>query len=780
MSGENVFVLTQLVLTIFLVSLLWSLHARLRRQEFFWWWACAWTSFALFLASAFLTRQLPSEWAQIKAGGHLLMVLAGFTQIPLLLFGALSLRPAGPPGRSWQRAGVGLALAAGALTYLLSQLWRDQVATSFSLRQAPRIVGLAAALLFCAVVFLRRWRTNQSWASGVTGGFCLLYALDQSLFATALVGHLALDPTSVPGSLLNSAVNLVGPYLFVSDLVSSCGICLGIVLLLVEEHQNAERALLKTVNDSLEIAGRNEALLAEIDERRRVERALRDSEDRYRDLVEHSEDLICTHDLEGRLLSANPKPPRILGYHLDEFLRMSVRDLLRPEDVDTFDVYLATVRRDGVAKGRMSVLTRGGERRVWEFHSSLRTDGVQSPIVRGVAHDITDRFRTEKALKVSAAALSAAEARHRAILKALPDWVFLLRADGVFLDYHAKDPGDLLVPPEVFLGRNIREVLPPDLAAGLERCFAEAMASGGPCALEYPAPSHGDIRFYEARVVRCDSDKVLSVVRDITERIRAEDEVRRLRDALAHVGRVSMLGALTGSLAHEINQPLAAIGVNAQAGLNLVASGQADVDELREVMRDIIADSRRAGDVLHRLRDLLTKGTTEHAPLDLTTLIDEVLRLVRGEIVAHRIQIEMDLEDCVPFVLGDRVQIQQVVLNLLINAFEGVRDLEVAERRVILRMRTIGTEVVVSVGDNGIGLSEDELPQIFEPFYTTKPGGMGLGLAICRAIVTAHGGELTAERNGDRGMTFSFRLTACEPTGAVPRATGSALQSRLA
>ncbi len=780
MSGENVFVLTQLVLTLFLVSLLWSLHARLRRQEFFWWWACAWTSFALFLASAFLARQLPPEWAEIRAGVYFLMVLAGFTQIPLLLFGALSLRPAGPPGRSWQRAGVGLALAVGALSFLLSLLSRDQVATSFALRQTPRIVGLAAALLFCAVVFLRRSRTSQSWASGVTGAFCLLYALDQSLYATALVGHLALDPGSVPGSFLTSAVNLAGPFLFVLDLVSSCGICLGIVLLLVEEHQHAQRALLKTLNDSLEIAGRNEALLEEIEERRRVEQALRDSEDRYRDLVEHSEDLICTHDLEGRLLSANPGPPRILGYHLDEFLRMSVRDLLRPEDVDTFDVYLATVRRDGVAKGRMSVLTRGGERRIWEFHSSLRTDGVQSPIVRGVAHDITDRFRAEKALKISAAALAAAEARHRAILKALPDWVFLLTADGVFLDYHAKDPGDLLVPPEVFLGRNIREVLPPDLAAGLERCFAEAMASGGPCAFEYPAPSHGDIRFYEARVVRCDSDKVLSVVRDITERIRAEDEVRRLRDALAHVGRVSMLGALTGSLAHEINQPLAAIGVNAQAGLNLVASGQTDVDELREVMRDIIADSRRAGDVLHRLRDLLTKGTTEHAPLDVTTLIDEVLRLVRGEIVAHRIQIEMDLEDCVPFVLGDRVQIQQVVLNLLINAFEGVRDLEVPERRVILRMRTIGREVVVSVGDNGVGLSEDELPQIFEPFYTTKPGGMGLGLAICQAIVTAHGGELTAERNGDRGMTFSFRLTACEPTGAVPRATGSALESRLA
>jgi C4-dicarboxylate-specific signal transduction histidine kinase len=253
-----------------------------------------------------------------------------------------------------------------------------------------------------------------------------------------------------------------------------------------------------------------------------------------------------------------------------------------------------------------------------------------------------------------------------------------------------------------------------------------------------------------------------------------------LRDALAHVGRVSMLGALTGSLAHEINQPLAAISVNAQAGLNLVASGQTDVHELREAMSDIIADSQRAGDVLHRLRDLLTKGTTEHAPLDLTTLIGELLLLVRGEIVAHRILLDVDLEECVPFVLGDRVQIQQVVLNLLLNAIEGVRELELAHRRVILRMRTIGSEVIVSVGDDGLGLSDDQLPQIFEPFYTTKAGGMGLGLAICRAIVMAHGGTLTAERNPNRGMTFSFRLYAAEPPGSGAPAMEPAVESRPA
>jgi PAS domain S-box-containing protein len=778
MRALSFYVLPQLVLTTFLVALLWTLHARLRRQAFFWWWACAWTSFALFLSMAALRMQLPPDWAALRAGLALAMLVAGFLQIPLLLFGAWSLDSPGRPTRRWVMAGIGFAVALGALCFALSLLFRDQPLGSFTVRNVARTLLLAGALFVCAAIFFRRRRVTRSQAAVVTGAFCVLYGVDQSLYTAALVSRWTLDPDVWIRRFLDPAVIVTSP-LFLVDLVASCGICLGLMLLLLEEHQRAERALLESVTRSDEAAVRNAALQAEIDERRRVERALRESEDRYRDLVEHSEDLICTHDLSGRLLSANSGLARILGYTADEFLRLNVRDLVRPEDSGKFDEYLATVRRDGVAKGRMSVLTRNGARRVWEYHSSLRTDGVQTPIVRGVAHDITDRFLAEKALKLSATALAAAEARHRAILKALPDWVFLLTADGTFLDFHAKNVDDLLVPPEAFLGKNVREVLPPELAAGLERCFYEAMGTGGPCALEYTAPSHGETRFYEARVVRCENDKVLSVVRDITERIRAEDEVRRLRDTLAHVGRVSMLGALTGSLAHEINQPLAAISINAYAGLNLVANGNADVHELREAMSDIIADSRRAGDVLHRLRDLLTKGTTEHAPLDVTTLIDEVLRLVRGEIVAHRIQLDVDLEQPVPLVLGDRVQIQQVVLNLLFNAFEGVRDLDLDRRRVGVRMRTAGSEVVVSVQDEGIGLPDDQLSQIFEPFYTTKPGGMGLGLAICRAIVTAHGGVLTAERNARRGMTFSFHLTACQPVDSSPQTTGPSPESRL-
>jgi PAS domain S-box-containing protein len=756
--GLNLFVFPQMVLTIFLVALLWSLHGRLRRQTFFWWWACAWTAFALFLALASLRMRVPTDWALLRGSLTLPMMLAGFIQSPLLVFGAVSLHSPGRPTRRWVQAGIGLAAAAAVLFFVLSLLWRGQPLGSFSWRNVPRTLALASALLYCAAVFSRRWRISRSWAIGVTAGFCLLYGISQLIYTAALISRWAFSPDAMLRRFLDPAVVVQSP-LFLVDLTASCGVCLGMVLLQVEEHQRAERALLQTVSRSREVDERNAALQAEIAERRRVEKALRESEDRYRDLVEHSEDLISTHDLEGRLLWINPAAARILGYRVEELLHMRLPQLLWPEHRREFDDYLQTLQRDGVAKGVMSVQTHGGERRIWEYHSTLRTEGVPAPIVRGVAHDVTDRFRAEKALRESAAARQQAEARHQAILRALPDMIFLLTTDGVFLDYHARDLQHLLVPPESFLGRNISEVLPPDLANGLARCFMQALESNEPSAFEYSVPVNGETRYYEARVVRCDSDKLLSVVRDITERTRAEAEARELRDELAHVGRVTMLGALTGSLAHEINQPLAAIGINAQAALNIVAGPQPASQELREAMNDIIADSQRAGDVLHRLRTLLVKGTTEYTPLEIKAVIDEVLRLVHSEAITRRIVLEVDLERGVPEVLGDRVQLQQVVLNLLINAFEAVRDLDVADRRVSLRARSDGSSVIVSVENNGISLPDDQLSLIFEPFYTTKHDGMGLGLPICQAIVTAHGGTLTAERNPDRGMTFSFRLT---------------------
>lgn len=631
MKGLELFVFPQMVFTIFLVALLWALYARLRRQAFFWWWACGWTSFAVFLTLAALRMELPRDWTMLRQAVALLMMPAGFIQVPFLLFGAWSLSSPGQPTRQWVRTGLALAVGAGLLCFALSVLWRDLPLGSFTARNVARTLSLSAALLVCAAVFFRRWRATRSWAAGVTGGFCILYGINQSLYTVSLISYWALDPDTLIRRLFDP-MGLVQSQAFLVDLIASCGTCLGLVLMLVEEHQHAERALLESVSRGEEIALANATLRAEIVERLRIEEALRE-----------------------------------------------------------------------------------------------------------------------------------AEAHQRAILKALPDRMHLITTEGVLLDYHARSAG-FAASPDGISGRTFRDLLPAEVANGLERCCVEALLSDEAATFEYSVPDNGATRFYEARVVRCDRDQFLSIVRDITKRTRAENEARELRDALAHVGRVTMLGAMTGSLAHEINQPLAAIGINARAALNIVDNQTGDVVELRGAMRDIIADSKRAGDVLYRLRSLLVRGASDHAPLDVKALVEEVLRLVKGEMIARRIGIDVDVESAVPDVLGDRVQLQQVVLNLLINAFDAVRDMEPGDRRVRLRAGTTGGEVFVSVSDNGRALPDTAFEQMFEPFYTTKEGGMGLGLTICQMIVSAHGGTLTAARNPDRGMTLSFRL---EPADAV-------------
>ena len=349
-------------------------------------------------------------------------------------------------------------------------------------------------------------------------------------------------------------------------------------------------------------------------------------------------------------------------------------------------------------------------------------------------------------------------ARHDAILEAIPDWMFLMSRDGVYLDFHGRDRRDLFAPPEQFIGKSFREIMPPTLAGGLARLFAEALETGGPCHLDYAVPIRDSMRHYEARVVRCDGDKLLSVVRDVTDWKRSEGEVHMLRDELAHAGRVTVLGALAGSLAHEMNQPLAALMANGQAALRMIGRPRPQLDELRATLDDMVSDSRRAGDVIRQLRSFARKEPPAQAPIDVNETAREVVRLLEGDAQGRRIWLEVHLDPELPSVVGDRVQLQQVMLNLLMNAFDAVESREVGGRRVILRSQRESDRVTLSVADHGAGVSDEHLSRLFEPFFTTKPEGMGLGLSISSAIVSEHGGVLRSERNPERGMTFSFSL----------------------
>jgi len=253
---------------------------------------------------------------------------------------------------------------------------------------------------------------------------------------------------------------------------------------------------------------------------------------------------------------------------------------------------------------------------------------------------------------------------------------------------------------------------------------------------------------------------VLVSVVDITERLALERATARQRDELAHLSRVAMLGELSGSLAHELNQPLTAILSNAQAAQRFLAQTPPRVDELAEILIDIVKSDHRAGAVIQRLRSMLRKEDAQRHPLDINDVVEESLRLMRSDLLNRHVTINTDLAIALPAVAGDRNQLQQVLLNFMINGCDAMDGRE-TDRRLLVQTRTMAHgNVEFSVADRGAGIPVADLERIFEPFVTTKSHGLGLGLPICRSIVQAHGGKLWATNNADRGATLHCELPA--------------------
>ena len=253
-------------------------------------------------------------------------------------------------------------------------------------------------------------------------------------------------------------------------------------------------------------------------------------------------------------------------------------------------------------------------------------------------------------------------------------------------------------------------------------------------------------------------------------RRRGETDLQRNREQLAHVTRISTMGELAASLAHELNQPLTAILSNAQAAQRFLNAKPAELKEVDEILEDIVMDNNRAGEVIRRMRALVKKEELDFAPINIVSVINDVVQLVHSDGILRNIRVQIECQDGLPRVRGDRVQLQQVVLNLLINAFDAMKEAIATERNVKVRAKTNGAGAVeVSVQDHGTGLTRDELARIFQPFYTTKREGLGMGLPISRSIIEAHGGRLWAENNADRGATFHFTVLAID--GAASLAT---------
>ena len=277
----------------------------------------------------------------------------------------------------------------------------------------------------------------------------------------------------------------------------------------------------------------------------------------------------------------------------------------------------------------------------------------------------------------------------------------------------------------------------------------------------------GVIEFFSREIRQPDQELLATLatigsqIGQFIERKRAEEALLRAQSELAHVTRVATLGEMTASIAHEINQPLSAIVNNANACLRWLTAD--NIEEVRQSAERIRGDARRASEIINRIRSFAKKASPQKDWMDINHTICDVIALARSEVERNRVALETELSDAVqPLIFADRIQLQQVILNLIINAVEAMSEMSGGPRQLLIRTDTDESRgIVVAVHDSGPGLKPEDLHRLFTPFYTTKPQGMGMGLAICRAIIEAHGGRLWATANLDTGATFQFTL----PTG---------------
>jgi len=275
----------------------------------------------------------------------------------------------------------------------------------------------------------------------------------------------------------------------------------------------------------------------------------------------------------------------------------------------------------------------------------------------------------------------------------------------------------------------------------------------------------GEYRWFDNRGVpiRDDSGRIARwyvLMTDTEDRIRALARLEQMQSDFAHINRVSVMGELVASLSHEITQPIASARIYARAAQNFIDMQPPDLGEVKEALAGIIGNAERAGDIIGRIRDQIKKAPPRKQRFDLNAAIDEVIVLGRSAIISNGVSVQTRLSEALFPVHGDRVQLQQVVLNLLLNAVEAMGSVEAAPRELLISTRQDHTGVLVAVQDSGPGIDPEHLDRVFHSFYTTKPGGTGMGLSICRSIVDAHGGRLWAEANQPRGTIFQFTLPA--------------------
>jgi len=436
--------------------------------------------------------------------------------------------------------------------------------------------------------------------------------------------------------------------------------------------------------------------------------------------------------------------------------------LLHPADREqTRQAIQRSLSGQGELKAEYRLISQDGAARWIAAHGRVQYGKDGKPhLVRGVSMDITSRKQAEKALKESEARLREA---HR--LAHIGHWELdlltseLLWSDEIFRIFEI-DPDRFGASYEYFLSA----IHPGDRDA-VNTAYTESLKTRKPYIINHRIlmPDGRVKHVNEQCETFYDSDgkplRSIGTIQDITERKQAENERIRLRDELAHLNRIMTISELSQSLAHEINQPLGAIINNAAAAQSIASRSARENHEIREILEDIIKDTNRAGQIIRKIRGMVKKEESQLGLLNVAAIIKEVVELFKNAFSIEHIFLQLDLHPDLPLIRGDRVRLQQVLTNLISNAIQAMGT--AASKVLIIRSATQSPDtIIVSVSDSGVGIDENIKDKIFQPFFTTKKDGLGVGLRLCRSIIEEHGGQIWTENNPWGGTTFLFSLKA--------------------
>jgi PAS domain S-box-containing protein len=552
--------------------------------------------------------------------------------------------------------------------------------------------------------------------------------------------------------------------------------CVVVADVLSTQRYRAETAL-RSARDRLELVVQertaelrhaNAALSEEIGERRRAEAAVRANEERWRRLFEASSAGMALTDMTGRYIATNSAFQKMLGYSDEEFKSLTAIDITHPEEIAATEDVVAEFASGGRQEYHVDkryIKKDGTPAWVNVTTTYVPATDFTPPMLQGVYFNIDDRKRTEQALRMS-------EERWRTVFETSSVGIAtsdenlrVATANAAFQRMVGYSEDELRQMRWIDLthedDRSVTEDLVQSLLDG--QLLAYNMEK------RYRRKDGGTIwvNVYNTLVPATASTPAFfpAIIIDITDRVHAEYALQRAQAELARVARVTTMGELAASIAHEINQPLAAIVASSSACRRWLDAQ--NLTRAKESLERVIADADRAYQVIKRVRALTSRATPERLELNINSVVKEVLAITRGELQGREVSLRVQLTDDIPPVQGDKVQLQQVVLNLVMNAIDAMAA--ITERRRVLSIKSQPGKdggAQVTIEDCGSGLAPGDAERIFQPFFTTKPGGMGMGLSISSSIIEAHGGRLWASPAPPCGAAFHFSLPEAKSSEA--------------